>query len=146
MQYHAIVRAEGKVKTVEFVDAPGCQTFAGAGESVEAVAQEALEGWIEAHLVAGRAVPMPKRAPRSRAGQRVLRVRVPLKLAVRAALVTRRVVMGYSQAQVAQRMNVTRQAYQQLESPDANLRIETLARALEALDAEAVFSLETAVA
>lgn len=146
MQYHALVRTEGKVKTVEFIDAPGCQTFASAGESVEQVAQEALEGWIEAYLITGRAVPMPKGTPRARAGKAVLTVRVPLKLAVRAAIVTRRVQLGYTQAQVAQRMKVSRQAYQQLESPDANLRIETLIRALEALDAQANFTLDTTAA
>lgn len=146
MQYHAVVRTEGKVKTVEFIDAPGCQTFASAGESVERVAQDALEGWIEAHLVAGRAVPMPRGTPRVRGGKTALAVRVPLKLAVRAAIVTRRVQLGYTQAQVAQRMKVTRQAYQQLESPDANLRIETLIRALEALDAQGSFTLETTAA
>ena len=42
---------------IEFPSCPGCQTFAEADEDVGAVAREALEGWIEAHQVAGHSVP-----------------------------------------------------------------------------------------
>jgi transcriptional regulator with XRE-family HTH domain len=74
-------------------------------------------------------------------GARWLTITIPLKIAVRAALVTRRVQMGLSQAQMAARMKVTRQAYQQLESPDANLRLDTLTRAFSALEVAPVISL-----
>jgi len=42
---------------IEFPSCPGCQTFAEAGEDVGAVAREALEGWLEAHQVAGYSAP-----------------------------------------------------------------------------------------
>ena len=135
MQFHAIVRREGRYHTVEFVDAPGCQTFGEDAASAELMAQDAVEGWVEAHLVTGTALPTPRK-PRRRLsrGARWLTITIPLKLSVRAALVTRRVQMGLSQAAMASRMKVTRQAYQQLESPDANLRLDTLTRAFDALD------------
>jgi antitoxin HicB len=142
MQFHAIVRREGRYHTVEFVDAPGCQTFGEDEASAERMAQDAVEGWVEAHLVTGTALPTPPRVrPRLPKGARWLTITIPLKIAVRAALVTRRVQMGLSQAQMAARMKVTRQAYQQLESPDANLRLDTLTRAFSALEVAPVISL-----
>ncbi len=142
MQFHAIVRREGRYHNVEFVDAPGCQTFGEDAASAERMAQDAVEGWVEAHLVTGTAVPTPARIRRRLPkGARWLTITIPLKIAVRAALVTRRVQMGLSQSQMAARMKVTRQAYQQLESPDANLRLDTLTRAFEALEVAPVMSL-----
>ena len=142
MQFHAIVRREGRYHNVEFVDAPGCQTFGEDEASAERMAQDAVEGWVEAHLVTGTALPAPRKIRRRLPkGARWLTITIPLKIAVRAALVTRRVQMGLSQAQMAARMKVTRQAYQQLESPDANLQLDTLTRAFEALEVAPILTL-----
>jgi predicted RNase H-like HicB family nuclease/DNA-binding XRE family transcriptional regulator len=142
MQFHAMVWPDGGQYSVVFVDAPGCQTCADDAASVESMAQDAVEGWVEVHLVTGTALPAPKRVRRRLPrGGWWLTITIPLKIAVRAALVTRRVQMGLSQAQMAARMNVTRQAYQQLESPDANLRLDTLTRAFSALEVAPVISL-----
>jgi transcriptional regulator with XRE-family HTH domain/predicted RNase H-like HicB family nuclease len=142
MQFHAIVRREGRTHNVEFVDAPGCQTFGEDALSAEAMAQDAVEGWVEAYLVTGTALPaITKTRRRLPKGARWLTITIPLTIAVRAALVTRRVRMGLSQAAMAKRMKVTRKAYQQLESPDANLRLDTLTRAFEALDVAPLISL-----
>ncbi|MHB8837640.1 MAG: type II toxin-antitoxin system HicB family antitoxin [Gemmatimonadaceae bacterium] len=143
MQFHAMAWPDGGQYSVVFVDAPGCQTCADDRRSVEAMAQDAVEGWVEAHLVTGSAIPVPTRMRRRRLpkGGWWLTITIPLKIAVRAALVTRRVQMGLSQADMAARMKVTRQAYQQLESPDANLRLDTLTRAFQALEVAPVISL-----
>src|SRR5438128_2026223 len=53
MQYVAVVKKEGNRRLVEFPDCPGCQTFAEAGEDPREVGRDALEGWLEAHLVRG---------------------------------------------------------------------------------------------
>jgi predicted RNase H-like HicB family nuclease len=58
MDYVANVHREGTQWVAEFPDAPGCQTFADSKEELRAAAQEALEGWLEAHLAA-RQVPPP---------------------------------------------------------------------------------------
>jgi len=142
MQFHAIVWPDGGQYSVVFVDAPGCQTCTDDRESVQAMAQDAVEGWVEAHLVTGSALPAKKRIRRRLPrGGWWLTITIPLKIAVRAVLVTRRVQMGLSQANMAKRMKVTRQAYQQLESPDANLRLDTLSRAFEALEVAPLISL-----
>jgi transcriptional regulator with XRE-family HTH domain/predicted RNase H-like HicB family nuclease len=135
MQFHAIVWPDGGQYAVVFVDAPGCQTCASTPAKAEAMARDAVEGWVEVHLVTGSALPPKPQRIRRRLpkGGWWLTITIPLKIAVRAALVTTRVRMGLSQADLATRMKVTRQAYQQLESPDANLRLDTLTRAFDAL-------------
>ncbi|HEY5489787.1 MAG TPA: type II toxin-antitoxin system HicB family antitoxin [Gemmatimonadaceae bacterium] len=135
MQFHAFAYRDGHQYSVIFVDAPGCQTCADDLASAKVMAQDAVEGWVEAHLVTGSALPAKKRSRRRLPrGAHWLTITIPFKIAVRAVLVTRRVQMGLSQADMASRMKVTRQAYQQLESPDANLRLDTLTRAFDALD------------
>jgi predicted RNase H-like HicB family nuclease len=52
MHYDAYVHREGKHLLVDFPDCPGCQTFADGPDALAAAAQEALEGWLEANLVA----------------------------------------------------------------------------------------------
>jgi predicted RNase H-like HicB family nuclease len=61
MQYTAFLTNEGKQTLAEFPGCPGCQTFAGPGENIVERAEEALAGWLEAHLVTGQAPPEPKR-------------------------------------------------------------------------------------
>jgi DNA-binding XRE family transcriptional regulator/predicted RNase H-like HicB family nuclease len=142
MQFHAIVQREARGYSIVFVDAPGCQTCADHAAEVAPMAQDAVEGWVEAHLVTGTL--LPERRPIRRrlpAGAYWLTITIPLKISVRAQLMTRRLELGLSQAQMAARMNVTRQAYQQLESPDANLRLDTLTRAFDALEVAPVISL-----
>ncbi len=142
MQFHAIVQRNGRYYTVEFVDAPGCQTFGEGKADAEAMAQDAVEGWVEAHLVCGDPLPERKKI-RRRLPPRAywLTITIPFKIAVRAELMNRRLQLGLSQAQMAARMKVTRQAYQQLEHPDANLRLDTLTRAFEALEVAPVITL-----
>lgn len=142
MQFHAIVRRDGRYYTVEFVDAPGCQTFGASKAEAEAMAQDAVEGWIEAHLVSGIAFQKTKSVRRRLpTGAYWLTVTIPIKIAVRATLMMERLRLGLSQADLARRMGITRQAYQQLESPDANLRLDTLSRAFGALGSAPVVSL-----
>jgi predicted RNase H-like HicB family nuclease len=57
MEYFAHLTPEGSATTIEFPDAPGCQTLADRGEDLESLAREALEGCLEAHLVDGDAPP-----------------------------------------------------------------------------------------
>ena len=45
MRYAAVVTKEGKNTLATVPDAPGCQTFAEPGESIEQRIAEALQGW-----------------------------------------------------------------------------------------------------
>jgi DNA-binding XRE family transcriptional regulator/predicted RNase H-like HicB family nuclease len=125
MEYVAKVERAGKHTLIEFPDCPGCQTFAGPGEHVESIARDALEGWLVVHLEGGEAPPKPS----YKDGTGRLPVRIALQIR------WRRQELGLSQAQLAERIGVTRQAASNLENPDSNLRLTTLAKAAEALEA-----------
>jgi predicted RNase H-like HicB family nuclease/DNA-binding XRE family transcriptional regulator len=134
MQYPAVITREGKYTLVEFPDCPGCQTFAGPGEDLAALAAEALEGWLEASLEGGD-VPLPP----SRAGVpalkgvEVLEVPVSAMLATVLAIRWARQEAELSQAALGKRLGISQQAVAKLEQPGANLTIETLERVARAL-------------
>lgn len=133
MEYTAIITEEGQHTLATFPDAPGCQTFAEPGESIAEEAREALEGWLESGLVHGESPPRPSAQVHAPARQRVLQVHVSPALAVRLQIRWAREAEGISQGQLAKRVGVTRQAINQLESPDANLRLSTLEKVAGAL-------------
>lgn len=137
MEYVVHLVREGDSTTIEFPDAPGCQTFADADEDVEAVAREALEGWLEAHLIDGDAPPQrsARRAKRP-AGASELRVRVAPPLAIAVRIRQRRLELGLSQSQLGRLLGVSRQQAAALESPAANYRLSSLERLAEALQLE----------
>ena len=133
MQYAAILTREGMRTLVSFPDCPGCQTFGRTRAQALANAQEALEGWLEAHLVAGDAPPEPKHRP-SRPSNRFALVGVPPILAVRLQLRWARQSLGLTQAALAERVGVTRQQIALLEAPDANVTLRTLERVAAAMN------------
>jgi antitoxin HicB len=134
MQYHATVTRDGKRRLVEFIDAPGCQTFAEPGEDVVALATDALTGWLDAWLEdEAEAPPRPRASVHARAKATVLAVRVPATLTARIELRWAREAQGISQAELARRVGVSRQALAKLERPGQDLQVGTLERAARAL-------------
>ena len=133
MQYQAIVRWEGNARLAEFPDCPGCQTFVDGNEDLTAAATEALEGWLEAELQAGRVPPMPGALVRSPRGTRPLAVRINPQLSAKVQLRHARQARGWTQAQLAEELGVTQQAVAKLEHPDRSIEIATLARLAEVL-------------
>ena len=99
MQYHAKVEHQGRQWTAVFVDAPGCATCASSRDKVVAAAREALQGWLEAHLVDGRAPPRP--APSARG---TVAVEVDPQVAVAIALRGARQEAGLMHGQLAFRI------------------------------------------
>ncbi|HLL54702.1 MAG TPA: type II toxin-antitoxin system HicB family antitoxin [Myxococcaceae bacterium] len=134
MRYSAVLTREGKATLVAFPEAPGCQTFAEAGEDVEAVAREALEGWLEAHLAAGEVPPATSgqlvEVPK---GATLLWVDVPSRLAAKISLRRARHEAGFTQAELARRAGLSQPQLAKLESPDSNPTLDTLERVAEAL-------------
>jgi predicted RNase H-like HicB family nuclease len=59
MQYPAYIRREGSRRLLSFPDCPGCESFAEPSEDAYAVAQEALEAWLEGVLAARDVPPLP---------------------------------------------------------------------------------------
>jgi DNA-binding XRE family transcriptional regulator len=133
MQYLAHLTTEGRRTAIVFPDCPGCQTFAGAREDALTLARDALEGWLELHLEDGDAPPRPSLELRRARGARVLAVRIDPVLAVRLGIRWARQAAGLSQAELAERLGVTRQQVSLLESNGRNLTVVTLRRIAEAL-------------
>lgn len=131
MEYLAVLTREGQNTLVAFPDCPGCQTFGRTRSKAVANAREAVEGWLEAHLVSGDAPPKPLR--RRIAGKESIAVPVSPILAVRLQLRWARQELGLTQAALAARIGVTRQQVALLESPDSNVTLRTLERVARAM-------------
>ena len=142
MEYQAVITKEGQRTVAEFPDAPGCQTFANPGEDIRALALEALEGWLEAYLANGKAPPRPHRHRSGPKGAKLLPIPVGPTVAVRVQFRWARQDLGLSQADLAERLGVSRQQISQIESPDCNLTLETLQKVAEALGRRVSVQLE----
>jgi predicted RNase H-like HicB family nuclease/DNA-binding XRE family transcriptional regulator len=133
MQYAAYVHQEGSHWLAEFPDAPGCQTFADSLAELRESAQEALEGWLEAHLAGGDAPPRPQLRFEAPEGRQLLNVSIGPSLSAALAIRWARQDLGLSQAQLAARLGVTQQQIAKLENPDENPTLATVERAAKAL-------------
>jgi DNA-binding XRE family transcriptional regulator/predicted RNase H-like HicB family nuclease len=128
MQYHVKLQREGRNWNAIFVDAPGCATFATSRAKALVAAKEALEGWLEAHLLAGRAPTKPAASSRDTEP-----VEVEPQLAVAIALRWARQQAGLTQAELAWRVGVSQQQMAKLERPGANPSVATLRKVADAL-------------
>jgi predicted RNase H-like HicB family nuclease/DNA-binding XRE family transcriptional regulator len=133
MHYDAYVFREGKHLLAEFPDCPGCQTFTEANEDLAHAAQEALEGWLEAHLADGKIPPRPTNHSRSPAGKKL--ARIPVRAGLTAALTIRwaRHEAGFTQGELGRLAGVKQQQIAKLEDPDENPTLETIERVAKAL-------------
>ena len=132
MRYAAFITHEGDATLAEFPDAPGCQTFT-RGKQVRERAREAIEGWLEAQLEDRATPPRPSSRVKAPKGATLDWISIDPILAVRLALRRAREDAGLTQAALAKKMGISQQAYAKLESPDANLTMDTLLRAAKAL-------------
>jgi predicted RNase H-like HicB family nuclease/DNA-binding XRE family transcriptional regulator len=144
MHYDAYVRREGKHLLVEFPDCPGCQTFADSPDALADTAQEALEGWLEAHLVDGKIPPRP--LSRSGAPAKTRLARIPVRAGLAAALTIRwaRQDAGLSQKALGELAGVKQQQIAKLEDPDENPTLGTLEKVAKALGLSVHIGLEEA--
>jgi DNA-binding XRE family transcriptional regulator/predicted RNase H-like HicB family nuclease len=133
MHYDAYIYREGKHVLAEFPDCPGCQTFTDRADDLAAVAQEALEGWLEAHLIDGQIPPRPVERSGAPAGRKL--ARIPVRLGLAAALTIRwaRQDRGLSQKALGELAGVKQQQIAKLENPDENPTLETLEKVAKAL-------------
>jgi transcriptional regulator with XRE-family HTH domain/predicted RNase H-like HicB family nuclease len=142
MRYDAFVCRDGDTFLIEFPDCPGCQTFADSSDEVTATAREALEGWLEAHLVDGKAPPRPTEHDAAPLGCSRLKVAVDAGLAAALALRWARQDAGLTQAQLAERAGVSQQQIGKLENPDENPTVGTLRKVAEALGLQVTLDIE----
>jgi predicted RNase H-like HicB family nuclease/DNA-binding XRE family transcriptional regulator len=137
MQYRARVTQEGTQWLASFPDCPGCQTFGDSKQDLQAMAEDALSGWLEAHLVDGESPPRPK-------AKRGTLVSVAPNVAVAVQVRWMREDMRMTQTQLARKVKVSQQAIAKLERPQGNPSIETLARLARALGRHMHVSFEAA--
>jgi DNA-binding XRE family transcriptional regulator/predicted RNase H-like HicB family nuclease len=130
MHYVATITREGRHWLAEFPDAPGCQTFASSEKGLHAMAQDALEGWLRAHLVSG---DVPDRPKRRAVSAKAWAVPVGAGLSVAVQLRWARHDAGLSQKDAAEQAGVTQQQIAKLENPKSNPSIETIAKVCRAL-------------
>lgn len=131
-QYTAVLSREGARTLIDFPSCPGCSTFAEADEDVVAVAREALESWLEAHLIDGESPARPAAVSHPR-GKRLVPIEIDPQLSARLQIRWAREDLGVTQTELARRMHVPRQQVSRMESSAGNLTIETLARVADAL-------------
>ena len=138
MRYAAFISREGEQSLADFPDCPGCQTFADS-DGIAAAAREALEGWLEAHLVDGQVPPRPAKHTGAPEGNKL--TWVPISATLAAALEVRwaRAEMGLSQEQFGRLIRVTQQQIAKLEDPDQSPKLDTLERVARALGLELSF-------
>ncbi|TMQ06265.1 MAG: type II toxin-antitoxin system HicB family antitoxin [Deltaproteobacteria bacterium] len=119
MRYVAKLTTEDGRWLVEFPDCPGCQTFGETREEAIAMAREALEGWLEAHLEYGDAPPRP-------VPHRGVAIPVRPRLDVAIQLRWLREDLRMTQRELAAQLGVSQQQIAKLENPEGNPTIGTL--------------------
>jgi predicted RNA binding protein YcfA (HicA-like mRNA interferase family)/transcriptional regulator with XRE-family HTH domain/predicted RNase H-like HicB family nuclease len=133
MHYAAFISREGKHLLAEFPDCPGCQTFAEQGDRIASTAREALEGWLEAHLVNGQIPPRPVEHDTAPVGKKLARIGVRPGLAAALLLRWAREDAGLSQRELGVLARVSQQQIAKLENPDENPTLETIEKVARAL-------------
>jgi putative transcriptional regulator len=145
MHYDVFLSAEGKQALAEFPDCPGCQTFAKSAGGLADASYDALNGWLEAHLIDGQVPPRPVVRTNAPAGKRLSRV--PVRPTLAAALMIRwaRQDAGLSQKQLADLAGISQQQVAKLESANENPTLETLEKIARPLGLTVNVALETRV-
>jgi len=136
MHYAAYISREGDNVLAEFPDCPGCQTFAESGDALADAAREALEGWLEAHLVDGQVPPRPVSRTGAPRNTKVAQISVRARLAAALQVRWARHERGLSQRELGDLASVRQQQINKLEDPDQNPTLETLEKVARALGVE----------
>jgi len=119
MEYTAKITHKDGHWLVAFPDCHGCQTFGDSKVEAIKMAHEALEGWLEAHLLHGGVPPRPR-------AHRGVAIAVRPRLDVAIQIRWLRDVYNVTQGELAKRVGVSQQQIAKLENPDANPTIGTL--------------------
>ncbi len=98
---------------VEFIDLPGCHTEGDTIEEAEAMAKEALSGWLES--VYSRDIRIPE--PTSADGDDIRYIAPEPEIEIPIVIRKLRTEKGLSQKQIADAIGIKYQTYQRFENP-----------------------------
>jgi antitoxin HicB len=131
IKYQAKIYKDGKSYSVEFPDLPGCISMGDTLEEAKTMAQDALSLYLEEAKDPQWTVPKPK----TRKGREYYWIRPGLEVSIPLMLRQKRIEAGFTQAQMAQKLGITIQQVQKLETPGkSNPTVKTLERISQALN------------
>jgi len=131
IRYQALIQKDGTVYAVSFPDLPGCFSSGDTRQAAEENAREALSLYLEEARDPKWDVPTPK----ARTSKRYVWVHPFVDIAVPLMIRQARRSRGLTQKQLAERLRVTLQQLQKLETPGrSNPTVKTLAAISEALE------------
>lgn len=144
--YNALIFYEKNSKTygVRFPDFPGIFTFGKNIEEAKEMAAEALSAALESDFDRKQALPTEKKI-KVKKGEKV--VFIPMEPEIKTAYLLRqwRESSKLTQKQLANRMNISFQAYQRMERPGrSNLTVATLQRVAKALNKRLILDIKAA--
>jgi predicted RNase H-like HicB family nuclease/DNA-binding XRE family transcriptional regulator len=126
MEYRSKFTPDDGAICITFPDCPGCISQGDDMDDAIAMATEALELWLESHVMDGDVAPRPT-------AKRGVPIKVNPSLAVALQVRWMREDEGLTQAQLAKKLKVSQQSIAKLERPKGNHSIETLERLAKAL-------------
>ncbi len=133
IKYQAKIYKDGKSYSVLFPDLPGCLSMGDTLEEAKTMAQEALSLYLEEAKDPKWNVPKPK----NRRGKEYYWIRPHLEVTIPLMLRQKRIESGFTQAQIAQKLGITIQQIQKLETPGkSNPTVKTLERISQALNVD----------
>lgn len=133
--YYAVIFYEKKSKTygVRFADHPGIVTYGRTFEEAIKMAEEALSAALESDFDRDQPLPVNHK-PKSKHGEKIVFIFLEPEIRMAYLLRAWREDAGLSQKQLAERLEVSFQAYQRMERPGrSNLTVATLQRIAQAL-------------
>ena len=132
-QYFAkITKQSDRNFLVEFPELEGCFTEGHSLAEALENAKEALDGYLASHCDRNLNIA----AAKIYKGKNYYLISVDIKVGFAIHLRELRMKKGLTQSEVAQRLQISQQAYAKLESPKGNPSLDTLKRLSEALEVE----------
>ncbi|MGI5172235.1 type II toxin-antitoxin system HicB family antitoxin [Treponema sp. OMZ 840] len=126
MTYYCTLKKEDNVYYVEFPDLPNVFTFGETKEKAIEMAGEALNGVLESEITRGIHIPLPSF---------ISEYPVEVEPNIAFSLMLRKNRGKKTQNEIADKLNISYQQYQQLENPKkANPTLKTIAKLQKILD------------
>jgi antitoxin HicB len=130
IKYQAKIYKDGKSYSVKFPDLPGCFSMGDTLQEAKTMAQDALSLFLEEAKDPKWDVPNPK----NRKGKGYYWIRPSPEVTIPLMLRQKRIESGFTQAKMAQKLGITIQQVQKLETPGkSNPTVKTLERISQAL-------------